>query len=78
MSIHLIGVLSAITAGIAFNLGLVLQKVAVARVPKETSHLMRHVVRSPLWLMGFGIQFLFGTPSTCSPWGISDLPSYRG
>ncbi|AEJ61848.1 hypothetical protein Spith_1587 [Spirochaeta thermophila DSM 6578] len=62
MSIHLIGVLSAITAGIAFNLGLVLQKVAVARVPKETSHLMRHVVRSPLWLMGFGIQFLFGTP----------------
>ncbi|ADN02483.1 hypothetical protein [Spirochaeta thermophila] len=62
MPTYLLGILSALAAGVAFNLGLVLQKVAVARVPKETPHLMRHVVQSPLWLVGFGLQFLFGTP----------------
>lgn len=44
---YLIGVTAAILAGIAFNLGMVIQKLAVMKASRDTS-LMRQLVRSPL------------------------------
>lgn len=58
---YLIGVTAAIIAGIAFNLGMVIQKLAVMKVSHETS-LMRQLIRSPLWLAGFALQFFVGMP----------------
>ena len=58
---YLIGVTAAIMAGIAFNLGMVIQKLAVMKVSHET-RLMRQLVRSPLWLTGFAVQFIVGMP----------------
>ena len=58
---YLIGVTAAIIAGIAFNLGMVIQKLAVMKASRETS-LMRQLVRSPLWLTGFAVQFIVGMP----------------
>jgi len=58
---YLIGVTAAIMAGIAFNLGMVIQKLAVMKASRETS-LMRQLVRSPLWLTGFAVQFIVGMP----------------
>ncbi len=58
---YLIGVTATIMAGIAFNLGMVIQKLAVMKVSHETS-LMRQLVRSPLWLTGFALQFIVGMP----------------
>lgn len=58
---YLIGVAAAIIAGIAFNLGMVIQKLAVMKTSSEAG-LMRQLVRSPLWLIGFALQFIVGTP----------------
>ncbi len=56
-----LGVFAAIVAGAAFNLGMVIQKVAVKRVG-DGAGLMRQLVRSPVWLAGFAVQFIIGTP----------------
>lgn len=58
---YLFGVTAAIIAGIAFNLGMVIQKLAVMKASHETG-LMRQLVRSPLWLTGFALQFIVGMP----------------
>ncbi|MCL4514075.1 MAG: hypothetical protein M1379_00550 [Firmicutes bacterium] len=58
---YTLGVGAAVAAGIAFNLGLVLQKAAVMHAGKGTG-LMRRLVRSPLWVTGFTVQFLVGMP----------------
>lgn len=58
---YLIGVTAAILAGIAFNLGMMIQKLAVMRISQETN-LMRQLLRSPLWLAGFALQFFVGMP----------------
>ncbi len=58
---YLIGVAAAIIAGIAFNMGMVIQKLAVMKTSNKTS-LMRQLIRSPLWLIGFGLQFVIGMP----------------
>ena len=58
---YLIGVAAAIAAGIAFNLGMVIQKLAVMKTSREKS-LMRQLIRSPLWLAGFALQFIIGMP----------------
>jgi drug/metabolite transporter (DMT)-like permease len=65
--VYLLGVASAIGAGITFNLGMVVQKVAVRRQPTRSvapgqAGLMRQLVRSPLWLAGFALQFFVGMP----------------
>ena len=60
-SSYIVGVAAAIVAGIVFNLGIVIQKLAVMKVSRETS-LMRQLIRSPLWLIGFGLQFIIGMP----------------
>ncbi len=56
-----IGVIAAITAGIAFNLGMVIQKLAVMKTSRDTG-LMHRLIKSPLWLSGFALQFIVGTP----------------
>jgi len=56
-----IGIAAAITAGIAFNLGILIQKLAVMKTPGRAG-LMRRLVRSPLWLSGFALQFFVGMP----------------
>ena len=55
------GVAAAIAAGIAFNLGMLIQKLAVAKTTASSS-LMRQLIRSPLWLGGFALQFVIGMP----------------
>lgn len=55
------GVTSAIAAGIAFNLGMLIQKLAVKKTT-ASSRLIRQLVRSPLWLTGFALQFIIGMP----------------
>jgi drug/metabolite transporter (DMT)-like permease len=57
----LIGVAAAIVAGIAFNLGILIQKLAVTKTTAGSS-LMRQLIRSPLWLGGFALQFIIGMP----------------
>jgi hypothetical protein len=60
-TLYLIGVTAAIVAGIAFNLGMVVQKLAVMKTSRANG-LMRQLLRSPLWLTGFALQFIVGTP----------------
>ncbi len=55
------GVAAGIVAGFAFNLGMVIQKAAVARIPKDGS-LVRGLAHSPLWIAGVLTQFVIGTP----------------
>ncbi len=58
---YLIGVLSAITAGIIFNIGIVIQKIAVSKI-STSAKLLNQLIRKPLWLIGFSFQFIIGTP----------------
>lgn len=55
------GVTAAIAAGITFNLGMLIQKPAVAKTTAGSS-LIRQLIRSPLWLGGFALQFIIGMP----------------
>ena len=58
---YVIGVLAAIAAGMAYNLGMVIQKVAVRRIAAR-ARFMQQLIRNRLWLGGFALQFLVGTP----------------
>lgn len=55
------GVSAAILGGVAYNLGMVFQKVAVRRL-EDHHRLMFQLIRNKLWLMGFAIQFILGVP----------------
>lgn len=55
------GVAAALAAGTAFNIGVLVQKLAIMKMPHDGS-LMRRVIRNPLWLAGFALQFLVGVP----------------
>ena len=59
------GVLLAILAGTAYNLGNVLQKKAVDSLPRslERRAFYAALLRRPLWLAGFLVQVLLGTTS---------------
>ena len=58
---YIIGVCAAIVAGVLFNVGIVLQKLAVMQSGAE-SGLMKQLLRSPKWIAGLLIQMLFGSP----------------
>ncbi len=58
---YLLGVAAAVGAGVAFNLGMLIQKLAVMKTPRDNG-LMRTLIRSPLWLCGFALQFFVGMP----------------
>ncbi len=55
------GIAAAIIAGLAFNVGLLVQKSAVGRAPRDKP-LMRSLLKSPVWISGFVLQFILGTP----------------
>lgn len=55
------GVIAAVAAGTAFNIGVLVQKLAIMRMPQDES-LMRRLIRNRLWLAGFALQFLVGMP----------------
>lgn len=58
---YALGVAAAIIAGLAFNVGLLIQKAAVGRASRDTP-LMRSLLKSPVWISGFALQFILGTP----------------
>lgn len=58
---YALGIAAALIAGIAFNVGILIQKAAVGRAPKDRP-LMRSLLKSPLWVSGFFLQFILGTP----------------
>jgi len=60
-SSYLIGVVAAIAAGIAFNVALLIQKLALRKTSRDAG-LMRQLLHSPLWLAGFAVQFIIGVP----------------
>jgi hypothetical protein len=58
---YLLGVAAALGAGIATNVGILIQNGAVGRVRKGEP-LMRSLLRSPAWLSSIGVQFVLGSP----------------
>ena len=58
---YALGIAAAVIAGLAFNVGVLIQKEAVTRAPKGRA-LMWHLVRNRVWLGGFALQFSIGTP----------------
>jgi len=61
------GVAAALAAGTAYNIGQLAQKIAVNRRPpadaaERGAGFVAGLLRSPLWLVGFGVVFLVGTP----------------
>jgi hypothetical protein len=58
---YYIGVGAAILGGMAFYLGMVIQKAAVKRL-QDQNRLMVRLLRTPQWLEGFAIQFIIGVP----------------
>ena len=57
----IIGVILALLAGLAFNAGIVIQKIAINKV-NGGDRLMRRLLKNRLWLGGFFLQFIFGSP----------------
>ena len=58
---YILGVCAAIVAGVLFNVGTVVQKLAVMQSGAE-SGLMKRLLRSPKWIAGLLIQMLLGSP----------------
>jgi len=58
---YLLGILVALVGGIAFNVGVLIQKSAVDRARRDAP-LMRGLLKSPVWVAGFVVQFAVGTP----------------
>jgi hypothetical protein len=58
---YYLGVGAAILGGMAFYMGMVLQKAAVRNL-QDHSKLMLRLIRTPLWLEGFAVQFIIGVP----------------
>jgi len=58
---YLLGIVVALVAGVAFNVGILIQKAAVDRARKDTP-LIRGLLKSPIWIAGFLVQFALGTP----------------
>lgn len=54
------GVLLAILAGIASNLGLILQK-KVVNDHRDDAEFMKNLIKVPLWVIGLSIEFGIGT-----------------
>ncbi len=58
---YALGIAAAVVAGIAFNVGILIQKAAVGRAPKDRP-LMRSLLKNPRWISGCVLQFILGTP----------------
>ncbi len=57
---YLLGIVAAILAGVILNIGTVLEKMAINKLPKETIS-MKSILKNPIWLIGFFIQYILGT-----------------
>lgn len=55
------GIAAAVIGGIADHIGVLIQKAAVNRSPRGKT-LIGTLVRNPVWLGGFALQFTVGTP----------------
>ena len=58
---YILGVALAIASGVAFNLGSLIQKLAVMK-SGDGARLIRRLIKSPQWLAGFGLQMIVGSP----------------
>lgn len=58
---YILGVSAAIISGALFNIGTLMQKLAVMD-RKSDAGLMKKLVRSPKWIAGFLIQLALGSP----------------
>ena len=58
---YLLGVFSAVTSGVVFNIGTLIQKIAV-RNDGGGAGMMRRLVKNPRWLLGFVLQIVIGSP----------------
>jgi hypothetical protein len=58
---YLIGIIFAITSGIIFNIGSLLQKLAVSSGAGGAG-MMGRLTKNPQWLLGFALQIVVGTP----------------
>jgi len=66
---YALGVAAALGAGAAYNAGQIAQKIAVNRLPTQggparglRSSLFMRLLRSPVWLAGFAVVVIIGTP----------------
>lgn len=58
---YMLGVAAAVIAGIAFNIGILIQKTAINRITGNEP-LMRSLLGNRVWIAGFGLQFFVGVP----------------
>lgn len=58
---YLLGVFSAVASGVIFNIGTLIQKLAV-RSDGGGAGMMRRLVKNPRWLLGFVLQIVVGSP----------------
>ncbi|MGQ4872865.1 MAG: hypothetical protein ACP6IY_02210 [Promethearchaeia archaeon] len=58
--IYFIGVFSAIIAGVIFNIGIVMQKIVINKLPKDI-RLMKTLIKEPLWISGLLLQYILGS-----------------
>ncbi|MGA2975421.1 MAG: hypothetical protein ABSF77_08950 [Spirochaetia bacterium] len=56
-----LGISTAVLAGIVYNLGVLVMKRAVSRLPRDRP-LGASFLRSPLWIAGLALQFAVGVP----------------
>jgi uncharacterized membrane protein len=61
MSTYFLGVLSALLAGICYNIGYLLQKIGIERVEKKTFKFTK-LLTKPVWLTGVFLQIILGIP----------------
>jgi hypothetical protein len=59
---YLAGALLAVLAGAVLNLGVLIQKKAVNATPAGPGPLMGRLLRNRVWMGGFALQFLLGSP----------------
>jgi len=59
---YLLGVFFAILSGVMINLGLLFQKKVINNIPEEArkKRFMRTLIRKPLWLAGFFLEYIVG------------------
>jgi hypothetical protein len=58
---YFIGVCAAIAAGVLFNVGSLMQKLAVMKSGSGAG-LMRRLIKTPQWVAGFVLQMILGSP----------------
>jgi len=66
---YILGISAAILSGALFNIGTLMQKLAVMERESDAG-LMKKLVRSPKWIAGFLIQLALGSPLNLLAFGL--------